>query len=147
VPFNALPGTFFTAGPLVSLTASFTIKAFDGSIVSGAKHLVANAPAGTGSCHQFTNAPSPAGLVSGFYKDAETTGLEYAATIQSAGGNATDSGSSELQVRNGFIAPAVGPPVSSVNDFLETFESTQFCQEDNNTQGNDASCDNSRNTQ
>src|SRR5213075_1103419 len=37
VPFNALPGSFFTAGSLVTLTASFTINAFDGSTVTGTK--------------------------------------------------------------------------------------------------------------
>jgi hypothetical protein len=146
VPFNPLPGTFFTAGPLVTLTASFTINAFDGSTVTGTKRLVANAPSGTGSCHQFTNAPSPFGLVTGFYKDAESTTLQYTASIQ-AGGSATDRGSSELQVRNGFIAGSAGQTFSSVNDFQETFESTQFCQEDNNSQLNDPSCNNNGNSQ
>jgi hypothetical protein len=147
VPFNPAPGTFFTAGPLVTLTSSFTIKAFDGRTVTGTKRLVANAPAGTGSCHQFVNMASQFGPVTGFYKDAESTALQYTASIQSPEGSATDRGSSELQVRNGFITGGGGQVFSSVNDFVETFQSTQFCQEDNNRQGNDPSCNNTGNSQ
>jgi hypothetical protein len=146
VPFGPLPGAFFTAGPLVTLTANFTINAFDGGTVTGTKRLVVNAPVGTGSCHQFTNASSPFGPVTGFYKDAESTTLQYTANIQS-GGSATDRGNSELQVRSGFIAGAAGQTFSSVNDFLETFESTRFCQENNNSQQNDPSCNNNGSSQ
>lgn len=129
-PDGFLPGTpnpsqFLAAGQLLSFNATFTIDSAVGT-VSGTKTLsavVAADPTHAGVCAEFTNAPSPAGLVTGAYKDVRAFDLTYDATITTTGGSFTDEGTSEAQGRQGHIENA-GGVVSDVNDFGETFQST-----------------------
>jgi hypothetical protein len=119
------PSQFVAAGQLLSFDATFTIDSAVGA-VSGTKTLSAVVPADpthAGVCAQLINAPSPAGPVTGVYKDVRAFDLTYEATITTAGGGFTDEGSSQAQGRQGRIDSA-GGVVSDVNDFGETFQST-----------------------
>lgn len=125
-PGPANPSQFIEAGQLLSFDASFTIESPTGD-VSGTKTLSAVVPADpahAGVCDEFTNSPSPAGPVSGAYKDVRAFNLSYEATITSAEGTFRDEGTSEAQGRQGHIEGAGGGVVSDVNDFGETFVST-----------------------
>jgi hypothetical protein len=120
------PSQFLAAGQLLSFDATFAIDSPTGD-VSGTKTLSAVVPADTthaGVCAEFTNSPSPAGPVSGAYKDVRAFDLTYEATITSAEGTFRDAGTSEAQGRQGHIEGASGGVVSDVNDFGETFQSS-----------------------
>jgi len=119
------PSQFLAAGQLLSFNATFTIQSPNGD-VSGSKTLSAVVPADpthAGVCAEFTNRPSPVGVVSGAYKDVRAFNLVYEATISTAEGTFRDEGTSQAQGRQGRIVGATGP-VSDVNDFGETFESS-----------------------
>jgi hypothetical protein len=124
-PGAANPSQFLAAGQLLSFDATFTIDSPIGAVI-GTKTLSAVVPADAthaGVCAEFVNAPSPAGLVTGSYKDVRAFNLTYEATITSAEGSFNDEGSSQAQGRQGRIDSA-GGVVSDVNDFGETFQST-----------------------
>jgi hypothetical protein len=127
-PDGFLPGglsEFFAAGQLLSSSSSFTIQSANGE-VSGSKTLSGVVPANpthAGVCAEFTDRPSPAGLVSGVYKDVRAFDLDYEATITTAEGSFSDEGTSRAQGRQARIQGA-GGIVSDVNDFGETFQSS-----------------------
>ena len=120
------PSQFLAAGQLLRFDASFHIQSPAGD-VSGTKTLAAVVPADAthaGVCAEFTNTPSPFGPVSGAYKDVRAFDLDYEATITTSEGTFSDEGTSRAQGRQGRIVDSMGNPLSDVNDFGETFQSS-----------------------
>jgi hypothetical protein len=120
------PSQFLGAGQLLSFSATFDIDSPNGD-VSGTKTLSAVVPADAthaGVCAEFTDMPSQFGLVSGVYKDVRAFDLAYEATLGTPAGSFTDRGTSQAQGRQGRIVGSQGMPLSDVNDFGETFQSS-----------------------
>jgi hypothetical protein len=126
VPPGPNPSQFLAAGQLLSFDATFTIQSPNGD-VSGSKTLFAVMPPDAthaGVCAEFTDMPSPFGPVSGVYKDVRAFNLVYEATISTPDGTFTDGGTSQAQGRQGRIVGSQGAPLSDVNDFGQTFQSS-----------------------
>ena len=115
------------AGQLLTLAIDFTITSAAGN-VTGEKVLSAVVPADqthAGVCAEFNSTPTPAGVISGGYRDVRAFDLTYSATITTADGQFHDEGSSRLQARKGIITDPSGSNVFvRVNDLGEDFLSS-----------------------
>jgi hypothetical protein len=117
------------AGPIVRFDAEFRIESqVPPGTVTGTKRVIANVPAGTGTCREFDNElftvpGGPTLVLNGVEKQANAV-VGYEATIRTATGAFRDRGTSEVQFIDAFINDPQGLPIRRVHQFLETFQST-----------------------
>jgi hypothetical protein len=118
IPGSVDQAARFQFGPLVTVTATFTVTTVDGRTITGTKTLngtVAGDALNAGTCAEGT-VP-----VDFYYEDVRVQNLEYEARIDTGDGTYVDEGSSNLQMRRGE-ADSTGA-FFWFKDFIETFAS------------------------